>query len=362
VVNGSKEELVKFLEEWRDAVQKIIDDIWPLDKVPTDGQLHQLYYKKLREHGFSSHHAKQIYKYAKALVKSAKANKGSKPQLRKLSARLDKYDVRLDLANMVVQIRVKNNKFVTLKLLHNKDYVKKFLRKDWYEVMVKVDEKEDRIWVCIAFKFKYEPYVPKRLVSVDINKKLAVVYDGCSVRRVRTRFEEADRLRDIAESIQKKHPYAWRTNPKYLNMLRACHRRSRAIVEDWCWKFAKWLVTYAKKISAAVVIEKLEGLWHRVSQRGGETARKLSRFAYRKFTNAVFTKCIEYNVPLIYVEPEDTSKTCPRCGAKLIYVHRLGVCLRCGFVGDRDRVAAMNILFRALYAIGTGKIKHELPQ
>ena len=60
------------------------------------------------------------------------------------------------------------------------------------------------------------------------------------------------------------------------------------------------------------------------------------------------TKTIEYNVPIIFVSPRNTSTTCPRCGEKLSYNHRLAVCRRCGFISDRDTVGALNIYTRAL--------------
>ncbi|MCD6301750.1 MAG: transposase [Staphylothermus sp.] len=74
----------------------------------------------------------------------------------------------------------------------------------------------------------------------------------------------------------------------------------------------------------------------------------MSRFAYRKLQHAIITKAIEYNVPIILVNPRGTSTICPRCGAKLVYNHRLALCPKRGFIGDRDAVGAMNIYLCAL--------------
>lgn len=51
----------------------------------------------LRQYGFRAHVARNIYSNALAIVKSAKSNKGSKPQVRRLSARLDYQDARVEL-------------------------------------------------------------------------------------------------------------------------------------------------------------------------------------------------------------------------------------------------------------------------
>ncbi len=84
-------------------------------------------YRILRSQGFRAHQAKQIYKYARALVKSARENNGKKPILKKLSTRIDKYDAKVDLENQLVVVKLRNKVF-KIKLLHNKDYIRKFIR------------------------------------------------------------------------------------------------------------------------------------------------------------------------------------------------------------------------------------------
>ncbi len=82
LIKGSLEELREELYLARRAVQGIIDVLWELDKLPSINQLHQVYYKLLRKQSFRAHQCKQIYKYARALVMSAKKNSGSKPVLK----------------------------------------------------------------------------------------------------------------------------------------------------------------------------------------------------------------------------------------------------------------------------------------
>ena len=346
LVEGSNEKLREELYLTRRATQYVIDALRELDKLPTINQAHRMYYKILRERGFRAHHAKQIYKYALGIVKSAKKNKGRKPVLKKLSTRLDKYDVKVDLENQVVVIKLRNKMF-KIKLLHNKDYIRKFLGRKWYEVTISIG-KQGRIWMCIPFRWDYEPYKPKRLISIDINLRKIVVYNGRRVRRINTRFTEALSLKIHAEKLQKKYPRMWRYGKRILDRVRALHRKSKNIVVDWSRKFAKYMVLKAKETRSAMVLEDLERLWFYSSQKSSSLADKLSRFAYRKLQHAVVTKAIEYNVPIIFVNPRGTSSVCPVCGAKLVYNHRLAVCRKCGFVADRDVVGAVNIYLRAL--------------
>jgi len=308
-----------------------------------------MFYKILREQRFRAHQCKQIYKYALSLVKSAKNNDGKKPILRKLSARLDKYDTWVNLENQLVIVKLRNREF-KIRLLHSRRYVRKFIGRRWYEIIVSVDV-SGKIWVSIPFKWEYKPYKPKKLISLDINLRKIVVYNGRSVRRINTRFTEALYLKHLAESIQKRHGYAWRRNDKWLEIIRALHKRSRNIVVDWCRKFAKYIVLKARRTRSVVVLENLEKLWSNASRKSSILADKLSRFAYRKLQLAITTKTLEYNVPIIFVEPRNTSSICPRCSAKLIYNHRLAMCSKCRFIADRDVIGVMNIHLKAFQTL-----------
>jgi len=96
-----------------------------------------MFYEKLRKYGFRAHHAKQIYAYAQSIVESARGNSGRKLILKKLTARIDKYDYRLDLDTTTLVLKLHDNHEVKLKLLVPRERVEKF--KEWsnYELVVK---------------------------------------------------------------------------------------------------------------------------------------------------------------------------------------------------------------------------------
>ena len=213
--------------------------------------------------------------------------------------------------------------------------------------MISIDM-QGRVWVAIPFRWEYNPYKPKNLISLDINLKKVVIYNGRKIRRINTRFMEAYSLKIHAERLQKKYPRMWRYNRRILGRIRSLHKRSRNIVVDWSRNFAKYIVLKAKKTKSAVVLEDLEDLWFSSSRKSKTLADKLSRFAYRKLQLAIITKTIEYNVPIIFVNPRGTSTMCPNCGAKLSYNHRLAICRKCGFIADRDTIGAVNIYLRVL--------------
>ena len=340
-----------YAELWlaKREMQRIIDVLWELDRLPTLNQAHQMFYRTLRGKGFRAHQAKQVYKYALALVKAARRNGGRRPVLRRLTVRLDKYDAGIDFSSWTVAVKFRDKVF-KLKLLHRRSYLEKFRGKKWYEVIVKWLP-GGRIEVVIPFRFDYQPYRPRRVLAIDLNLRHLTIYDGRRVRRIETRYPEALMLKRLAENVQRRHPYSWRRNGKWLRLVGSLHRRSARIVLDWSRKTAKYLTLKARKMGAAIAVEELEKLWQNASQKSTTLADRLSRFAYRKLLHAIEAKCAEYNVPIVYVNPKNTSRTCPRCGAQLQHIHRLAVCPRCGFVADRDTVGAMNIYKRALTAL-----------
>ena len=93
---GGERLLLEFVRVYRDATQFIIDKIWCLEKTPSTRNLHEAFYNRLVKLGFRAHHASEMYKKAREIVKATKENGGSKPVLRRPTARISTYDYRID--------------------------------------------------------------------------------------------------------------------------------------------------------------------------------------------------------------------------------------------------------------------------
>ena len=197
----------------RYALQRVIDALWELDKVPKKSQAHQLFYPLLRSYGFRAHVARNIYTTALALVESVKENRGSKPVVRRMTARLDYQDAKVDTNNGVVRIIIRN-KWYVLRFKHRKEYIKRFRGLKWKEVHVRYWR--DKLHVSVIFETKYVPQIPKEVLAIDINLKQVTIYDGSSVRRYEMRFIDALSKKARAEGLQKKYPERWRYNNRIL--------------------------------------------------------------------------------------------------------------------------------------------------
>jgi len=345
VVEGDTGGLLWDLAVYRYALQRVVDALWDLDAIPKRDQAHQMFYGMLRSYGFRAHVARNIYSTAIALVESAKGNGGSKPVIKRLSARLDYQDARVDLSNRTVRIVIRD-RWYTLRIKHRDEYVERFRGLKWKEIHIKYCS--DKLYVSIVFEAKYAPYVPRGVIALDVNLRHIVSYDGSKIRRYRTRFLDALSKRAKAEEIQKRYPKRWRFNENILNRVRELNRKSRSIVVDWCRKLAKEVALKARRYGYAIALEDLEKLRESFNGKSDRLAWKLAMFAYRKLQEAIMSKAVEYNVPVILVDPRNTSSVCPRCRSKIRYIGRLGICPSCGFKADRDRIGAMNIWLRVL--------------
>jgi putative transposase len=123
---GSCDKLLEFLRLYRDAVQTVVDKIWGINERLSKRKLHRLFYSDLVSIGFRAHHAKEIYVYAGSLVDSARGNGGRKPILRRLSARVDKYDYKLDLDTMTLTLKLHDGYEARLRLIASRESVEKF--------------------------------------------------------------------------------------------------------------------------------------------------------------------------------------------------------------------------------------------
>jgi transposase len=69
-------------------------------------------------------------------------------------------------------------------------------------------------------------------------------------------------------------------------------------------------------------------------------------WAFRKLQSFIEYKALERGIPIVYINPKNTSTTCPRCG----YIDKanrrsrsLFRCVKCGFQHNADHVASLNL-------------------
>jgi len=177
---------------------------------------------------------------AKSVVKSAKYKNERKPILRKLSARVDKYDYRLDLDNMTLTLKLHSGYEARLKLVAPRERIEKY--KDWgnYELVVKYDE--SGFCVSVYFKRTVKTVKPRTIMSIDLNfdnVTLAIfTLNGRLLRLKRFKAPHREILthKIWIERIQKSYPRSWRFIKGVRKAIERHGERIRNISWDYSYK------------------------------------------------------------------------------------------------------------------------------
>jgi IS605 OrfB family transposase len=102
----------------------------------------------------------------------------------------------------------------------------------------------------------------------------------------------------------------------------------------------------ALKHHSIIVLEDLEKL-RESGKKNRRFNKRLGLWFYRRIRFCVEYEARERGLEVVKVNPRGTSSRCPRCGGRLVeYRYRVLRCGRCGFVGDRDVVATLNLYRR----------------
>ena len=122
-------------------------------------------------------------------------------------------------------------------------------------------------------------------------------------------------------------------------------------------KIANVVSNTAEKFNAVVVLENLPEQCPRNMIGGVRDATLRHRIYQAGFGDMVKTieeKCLERGVPVVKVDPRNTSSTCPYCNSKLMrgYAPRQLKCPKCGFKAGRDVIAVLDLEKRYLTSKG----------
>jgi putative transposase len=351
---GDEGPLVEFLRTYRDSVQQVVDGIWDLGQVPSERKLHKQYYSQLRSLGFRAHHVSEIYGRAREVVESTKRNNGSKPVLRRLTARIHPLDYKLDLSTRTIRVAVLHDRWVELKLKWY-SYLDRYLEGSWRLGEVLVSYRYGRFYVYITFHRDVVPREPQAVMGVDINFNnltytiLDLNGNLVSMGMIPFRgLKRALHYRKLAEGLQRRYPRSWR-------FLRWAKRvRARNILVDSAPYISRRLVEVAREYNAVIVFENLEKL-----RENSNSGRKLSwerpMWCYRRIQEYAEYKALVEGIKVIYVDPAGTSRRSPN-GKKLEYINYRLVQLG-EAITSRDVVASWNLALRGLKRMRGSRVR-----
>jgi len=233
----------------------------------------------------------------------------------------------------------------------------RYVNRGWMlasEARVKLDRRERRLVFYLTFKKEVSKYKPKDYITVDVNEDAeAVLIDGIVY------LFETDLSRITLgyyyrrKRVQEKYDRVYGPGSRPARrVLRRLSSNEKALKRDIRWKLAALIAREAARRQAAIVLERLgkepaKGMIERIKD--PQLRHRVFQAAFKGMQRAIEEKAREYGVPVIYVDPRNTSRTCPIHGAEIIYGRdRHGTCSKGGETWHRDAVACYNLLLRAL--------------
>ncbi|WP_030952201.1 RNA-guided endonuclease InsQ/TnpB family protein [Streptomyces sp. NRRL S-481] len=151
------------------------------------------------------------------------------------------------------------------------------------------------------------------------------------------------RERTLRTKLRKKN------TPSAKRRLKKRRRKEARRAKDINHKIAKHVVAEAERTSRGIALEDLTGMRERVRLRKPQRATH-SSWAFAQLGQFIAYKARRAGVPVVYVDPAYTSRTCAECG----HVDRANrvsqawfACRACGFVDHADRNSSRDIRARA---------------
>ncbi len=197
--------------------------------------------------------------------------------------------------------------------------------------------------LIITFKKNVKNIEPKGWASFDINlTNITALINGKIVRYDLKPLYHIHRVYEIKRKrIQKLSKHKSATGRR---LMQKYSRRERNRVRDFMHKLTTKIAKELSELKIGVILENLRNIKSRVLRKSRDLNRKLSKWNARMFQFMLEYKLKWLDLPVKYVNPRNSSKTCPLCSGRMAtYGGRLMKCKKCGLVLDRDVVAALNL-------------------
>jgi putative transposase len=208
---------------------------------------------------------------------------------------------------------------------------------------IRLDYKRGRLLVYFVFAkaVDVDENSVKRVISVDVNEdnvtvkvldKVYILETG--IKRITIGYA---RYREAVQSV-KGNGYVGR----------AIRGRERKRKKDIRLKIANIVSNTARNLNAVIVLENLPEQCPRNmirDVRNPTLRHRIYQAGFRGMVKVIEEKCLERGVPVVKVDPRNTSSKCPFCNSKLMRGNapRQLKCPKCRFRAGRDVVAVLNL-------------------
>ena len=321
-------------------------------QVTSRNALNKLAYKDFRrEHpGMYSQHLVSAFEVAGSALKNhrKRAQKGVTgriPFVKRLMMKAENQAYKLNRKSGVIDLPIRAGCHVELRLI-----VSQFHRKYLDDMSLSLGSLTvlpDRAIVAFR-KDAPKPFVPESALSLDTNERSldGLFVQGDVANAIEAGFPEIaiiqQRHHDRRNRFQKKKAHDRRTSR---NLCRREGAREHRRIDYRLHHVANSVLKFAEGRKSAIILEDLKGI---KSKRSKELNRRLSMWPRRKLHRIIEYKAQWRGIPVVKVDPRNSSRTCPICGK--IQYSRMGTEFKCecGWHLDRHINASINLLQTAI--------------
>lgn len=188
-----------------------------------------------------------------------------------------------------------------------------------------------------------EPQDVAEFLGVDLGIKniaadsLGEMYAGNQLNSLRKRHAK------LRKKLQSKGTHQTR------RLLKKRRRKESRMAAQKNHEIAKRIVAKAQRHSLGIALEDLKGIRERTTVTKGQR-RQHSAWAFSDLRQKIEYKAQLAGVPVVLVDPRNTSRTCPICGCvdkRNRRTQETFLCIGCGYFAPADANAARNIAGRA---------------
>jgi len=298
--------------------------------------------------------------------------KSEKPKLKRISIRFDKrcYSFAKTTNKLTpywLTLSLNRKKRVTLPIAFGEKqqkFIEEALQGEWQFCTVEM-VKKNREWYA-HFTLKKEIELidePETVIGVDLgelNVATAVAISKQNPKLMKGKFWSGAKIREI----RGKYAHIRRNlqRKKRMDLVKQIGHKEKRIVNQQLHIIANEIIAYAKQFEKPVIaMEKLDGIRENMNS-STKLNKRLHTWSFRKLQQYIEYKANLEGIPIVYVNPKNTSKRCHRCGHVAQVNGREFRCPKCGLVYNRDLNATINIAHALTRGMGWGSCEPpELP-
>ncbi|MHC1635780.1 MAG: RNA-guided endonuclease InsQ/TnpB family protein, partial [Candidatus Methanospirareceae archaeon] len=297
--------------------------------------------------------------------------KTERPKLRRISIRFDKRCFSFakttnKLTPYWLTLSLNRKERVTLPIAfgeRQRKFIEEALQGKWEFCTVEMVKRNGEWYAHFVLKKEIELIdEPETVIGVDLgewNVATAIAISRQNPKPMRGRFWSGAKIREI----RGKYAHIRRNlqRKKRLDLVKQIGHKEERMVNQQLHIIANEIIAYAKQFEKPVIaMEKLDGIRENMNG-SAKLNRRLHTWSFQKLQQYIEYKANLGGIPMVYVNPKNTSKRCHKCGHVAQVSRREFRCPRCGLVYNRDLNSAINIAHALTRGMGWGSSEHPEP-